>query len=92
MTTKTTPDTGVVWQLKRQKKFKFNLSDITIMLWGQSRGTPPDNKGKNPFPPYSGFTPGTPVLPTCTSARRKYCHPRKMLEADKLEILVWEAY
>ena len=32
MTTKTTPDTGVVWQLKRQKKFKFNLSDITIML------------------------------------------------------------
>ena len=38
-------------------------------VW-KSRGTPPDHKGKRPFAPYSGLTPGTPVLPTRTSARR----------------------
>ena len=42
------------------------------MLRGHSRETPPDHKGKQPFAPYIGFTPGTPVLPTCTSARQKY--------------------
>ena len=35
-------------------------------------GTPPDFKGKNPFTPYSGFTPGTPILTQYTSARRRY--------------------
>ena len=45
------------------------------MLQGHSRGTPSDHKGTLPFTPYSGFTLGTPVLPTRTSARKK------MLEA-----------
>ena len=39
------------------------------------RGTPPDHKGTKPSTTYSGFTQGTPALPTYTSARRKY-YPR----------------
>ena len=27
-----------------------------IMMWGHSRGTPPDHKEKQPFAPYNGFT------------------------------------
>ena len=44
--------------------------DMT-MLWGNSGGTPPDHKGTQPFTPYSGFTTGTLVLPTCTTASRQ---------------------
>ena len=36
------------------------------------KGSPPDFKGKHPFTPYRGFTPGTTVLPNSTSARWKY--------------------
>ena len=36
-------------------------------------GPPPDLKGTKPFTPFAVvFTPGTPVLPSNTSARRRY--------------------
>ena len=33
---------------------------------------PPDLKGKTPFTPYSGFTPGTPVFTHYAPARQGY--------------------
>ena len=56
--------------------------DMT-MLWGNSRGTPPDHKGTQPFTPYSGFTPGTLVLPTCTTASRQ----AKVLARTSMEVM-----
>ena len=45
-------------------------------------GTPPDLKGKHPFTPYSGFTPGTLVFTHYTSARQRYAPPHD-LGSDK---------
>ena len=38
-------------------------------MWGKSRGTPPDHKGKQPFACYSGFTPGIEYKNTNLSER-----------------------
>ena len=52
--------------VKIKNKIKSEHCGKTVM------GTPPDLKGKHPFTPYSGFTPGTPVSTHHTSARQRY--------------------
>ena len=46
-----------------------------------NRGTPPGQKGTQPFIPNSGFTFAAQVLPTGTFALQKYS-PFKMLETN----------
>ena len=68
----TPPFSAILWPHGRWPKLKL-CSTSTPAAWTKE-------KGKQPFAPYSGFNPGTWVLPTRTSARQRY-HPCKMLEA-----------
>ena len=52
---------------------KFTSSKKQTTLWDHDKRTPLLTlRGKRPFAPYSGFTPGTPVFTHYTSARQRY--------------------
>ena len=58
-----------------------------MSLWDTVNGPPPDLKGKIPFTPYSGFTPGIPVFTHHASARRRYS-PQGMVIAEYYQYLL----
>ena len=68
------------------------VNEEMIMLWGHSRGTPPNHKGKQTFAPYSGFTPGTLILPTPTRPSAEVLPPVKCWKLINKYNLEREAY
>ena len=53
-----------------------------LSLWDTVKGSPPDLKGKHPYTPSSGFTPGAPVFTHYTPARQWYYPPSERCQTN----------